>query len=143
MRRTVQATVTRRTVVLAALAAAVSGGAVDLFRRRGRDVERLRAYEALIQALLDNGALPGAASPGDGLQALYATALPARRREIDAVLDGLVDARLTRISRHERVAHLRRWAAAGGERRALAAHALALAAAAYGPIDDRAVPVVI
>jgi len=143
MRGTVRSTVTRRTLVLAAVAAAATGPAVNLFWRRGRDGERQRAYEALVEALLDHGALPDAASPGNGLSDLYACALPARRREIDSVLDGLVDAKLTHIPAHERVAHLRRWAAAGGERRALAAHALALAASAYGPSDDRAVPVVI
>jgi len=143
MRGTVRSTVTRRTLVLTAVAAAASGPALNLFWRRGRDVERARAYEALVQALLEQGALPDAASPEYGLSDLYARALPARRREIDSVLDGLVDAKLTRIPAHERVAHLRRWAAVGGDRRALAVHALALAAAAYGPADDRAVPVVI
>jgi hypothetical protein len=77
------------------------------------------------------------------LSVLYGDALPGRRREIDVVLDALSDARFARIDTAARIRVLRRWTAAGGERRALAGRALALAAAAYGPADDRALPVVI
>jgi hypothetical protein len=73
---------------------------------------------------------------------LYADALPRRRQEIDDVLDSLAQAGLADRRPADRIALLRQWAAAGGERRALAARATALAAAAYGPAD-RALPVVI
>lgn len=138
--------VTRRTLLLAAVAAAAAPPALRILHERGYDRDRRRAYEALVAALLATGALPGGAegarAAGDRLDALYAGALPRRRREIDAVLDELARARLARRAPQERIALLREWSAAGGERRAVAARAVALGSAAYGPAD-RALPVVI
>lgn len=129
---------TRRTLLLAGLAAVVAAPAARLLGDRGYDPERRRAYEALVEALLDHGSLPGRASEAraaaDRLAELYADALPARRREIDAILDA-IGGNLARRSKAERVALLRDWAAEGGERRALAARATALAGAAFGPAD--------
>jgi hypothetical protein len=140
------APITRRTLLLAAAGAAMAPVALRVARERGYDRERRRSYRALVEALLVTGALPGspadAASAGDRLGALYADALPRRRREIDAVLDALAQARLAQRAPAGRVALLREWAAAGGERRAIAARAIALASAAYGPAD-RPLPVVI
>ena len=137
-------TLTRRTLVLAALGALSAAPAIGYLGRRernGRD-----AYQAIVEALIDHGALPdapaGAASAADRLSALYADALPARRREIDRVFDELAAADVAGMNKRERIALLRDWAAAGGEHRALAAQATALAAAAYGP-PDGALPVVI
>ena len=137
-------TLSRRTLVLAALGALSAAPVLGYLGHRdsgGRD-----AYEAMVEALLDHGALPdparGAASAGARLSDLYADALPARRREIDEVLGELSRSGIARMNTRERVAVLRGWAAAGGERRALAARATALAAAAYGPAGG-ALPVVI
>lgn len=105
-------------------------------RERGYDGDRRRAYEALVQALVADGALPGGGGDaGDRLAALYRDALPGRRREIDSVLDKLARANLARKPVSERLSLLRAWSAAGGERRVVAARALALASAAYGPAD--------
>jgi hypothetical protein len=138
--------ITRRTLLLAAAAGVVAPTVLRRARQRGYDDDRRRHYEALVEALLGAGALPGtaaeASSAGDRLAALYADSLPRRRREIDAVLDGLAQAKLARLHPPERIALLREWAAAGGERRVLAARATALAAAAYGP-SDRPLPVAI
>jgi hypothetical protein len=105
-------------------------------RERGYDADRRRAYEALVQALLAHRALPGGGGDaGDRLAALYRDALPVRRREIDAVLDTLARANLAQKPVPDRLRLLRDWSAAGGERRVVAARALALASAAYGPAD--------
>jgi hypothetical protein len=137
---------TRRTFLLAALAAAAAPSALRFARRRGYDVDRRRAYQALVEGLLAAGALPdppaSAPAAGERLAGLYADALPRRRREMDDVLDELARADLPRRAPADRVALLRDWAAAGGDQRILAARATALAAAAYGP-TDRALPVVI
>jgi hypothetical protein len=121
-------------------------GVLRAVQPRGYDRARQRAYEALVEALLEAGKLPGspheAARAGDRLAALYREALPRRRAEIDAVLDALADARLAERPRAQRLRTLRRWAVDGGERRATAARALALAGAAFGP-TDRPLPVVI
>jgi hypothetical protein len=132
---------TRRSLLGAALVAV----AVPRNLTRRGDPDRTRAYEALVDALVDHGALPhggGKTNAGERLAALYAEALPRRRREIDAVLDGLVQARFARRPRSDRIALLRRWANEGGQRRVLAARALALAGATSGPAD-RALPVAI
>ena len=132
--------ITRRTLLLGALATAAAAAPVWQFvRERGYDRDRRQAYEALVEALSDVRALPAttadAPAAGDRLEALYADALPRRRREIDAVLDELARAGVAQRSPSERIALLREWAAAGGDRRATAGRALALAAAAYGPAD--------
>jgi hypothetical protein len=138
--------ITRRTLLLATAAALAAPPVLRLVQLRGYDRDRRAVYEALVEALLDADALPGTAAgapaAGDRLAALYAEALPRRRREIDAVLDGLAEAKLAHRSPAERIALLRQWAAAGGERRVLAARATTLAGAAYGP-PDRPLPVVI
>ena len=125
---------TRRSVLAAAGAAALAPPLVWV-GQRGYDRDRRRAYEALVAALTDHGALPADGGAGDRLAALYRESLPRRRREIDAVLDALAQARLADKTPPQRVALLREWAAAGGKRRALAARALALAGAAYGPAE--------
>lgn len=126
---------TRRSLIAAAGAAALAPPLWRPFQERGYDRDRRRAYEALVAALADHGALPGDAGAGDRLAELYRESLPRRRREIDQVLDALSRARLDKRPPGERVALLKDWAAAGGERRALAARALALAGAAYGPAE--------
>ena len=126
---------TRRSLLAAAGAAAIAPPIVRLLGERGYDRDRRRAYEALVEALADHGALPADGGAGDRLAAIYRQSLPRRRREIDAVLDALTRARLADQTPAERVALLDDWAAAGGERRALAARALALAGAAYGPAE--------
>jgi hypothetical protein len=126
---------TRRSLLAAAGAAALAPPLWRTLQQRGYDNDRRRAYEALVAALADHGALPGDAGAGDRLADLYRESLPRRRREIDQVLDALAHARLAERTPKERVALLRDWAAAGGERRALAARALALAGAAYGPAE--------
>lgn len=144
--RSCRAMITRRTLLLGALATAAAGPALGLLRERDGARDRRRSYQALVDALIGAGALPGppsaASAAADRLTALHAASLPARRREIDAVLDGLDRAQLARLAPPERLALLRGWAAAGGERRVLAARALALAGAAFGPAD-RPLPVVI
>src|SRR4051794_26997972 len=126
---------TRRSLLAAAGAAALAPPLWRSLQERGYDRDRRRAYEALVAALADYGALPGDAGAGDRLAQLYGESLPRRRREIDDVLDALAHARLDKRAPSDRVALLRMWAAAGGERRALAARALALAGAAYGPTE--------
>ena len=126
---------TRRSVLAAAGAAALAPPLVRLLGERGYDRDRRDVYEALVAALADHGALPADGGAGDRLAALYRESLPRRRREIDAVLDALAQARLADKTPPQRVALLREWAAAGGKRRALAARALALAGAAYGPAE--------
>ena len=126
---------TRRSLLAAAGAAALAPPLWRVLQERGYDRDRRRAYEALVAALADHGALPGDGGAGDRLALLYRESLPRRRREIDAVLDALAEARLADRTPAQRVAVLRGWAAAGGERRALAARALALAGAAYGPAE--------
>jgi hypothetical protein len=121
-------------------------GVLHALSQRGYDRERRRAYQALVEALLDAGKLPGvpreATQAGDRLASVYRDALPRRRGEIDAVLDALADARIAEQRPAQRLQTLRRWVAAGGERRALAARAVDLASAAFGPAD-RPLPVVI
>src|SRR5215217_772068 len=88
---------TRRSLLAAAALAVAAPPFVRELHERGYDRERRRAYEALVDALVDHGALPGgggATAPGDRLAELYRDALPRRRREIDAVLDGLASERL-------------------------------------------------
>lgn len=137
---------TRRTLLLAAVAAAATPPALHLLQERGYDSERRRAYEALVEALLAAGILAGgpdgARAAAGRLNALYGDALPRRRREIDAVLDDLRRAGLAQRTPAERIELLRGWSAAGGERRTVAARAVALASAAFGPAD-RALTVVI
>ena len=141
-----RAKLTRRSLLASAALAAAAPPAYRLLRERGYDRERRRAYRALIDALLRAGALPAAANAApaatDRLGEVYATALPRRRTEIDAVLDALGRAGFADLAPRARLGLLRRWAAAGGERRVVAARALALAGAAFGPAD-RPLPVVI
>jgi hypothetical protein len=141
-----RANLTRRSLLVASAAAAVALPLARTLQERGYDRERRNAYEALVESLVAAGALPATGgehgAAGERLTALYREALPARRREIDAVLDGLVDARFPQLPRDRRTEALRRWAAAGGDRRVLAARALALAGAAFGP-TDRPLPVAI
>ena len=138
--------ITRRTLLIGAVAAAAAGPALRFTLERGYDRDRRRAYEALVEGLIVAGALPdaptGAPGAADRLSALYARALPRRRREIDRVLDDLAAAQLHRRTPEVRGAQLRAWAASGGDQRALAARAVALGSAAYGPVD-RPLPVVI
>ena len=126
---------TRRSLLAAAGAVALAPPLWRALEERGYDRDRRRAYEALVAALADHGALPADGGAGDRLGELYRASLPRRRREIDAVLDALADAKLADKTPARRIALLREWAAAGGERRALAARALALAGAAYGPAE--------
>jgi len=133
-----RAHLTRRSLLAGAVAAAAAAPLWNLLRERGYDRERRRAYDALVDALTDHGALPHGGqrtTAGERLAALYDEALPRRRREIDAVLDGLVQARFAQRTRPDRIATLRRWANEGGDRRVLAARALALAGATSGPAD--------
>jgi len=140
-----RAYLTRRSLLAGAAVAVATPPLWGLLRERGYDRERKRAYEALVDALTDHGALPHGGertTAGDRLAALYHEALPRRRREIDAVLDGLAQARFAQRTRPDRIATLRRWAHERGDRRALAARALALAGATSGPAD-RPLPVAI
>ena len=136
---------TRRSLLGAAATAVAVPSLWGLIRERGYDRDRRRAYESLVDALVEHGALPrggGASAPGDRLADLYRDALPRRRREIDGVLDRLASARFADKRPAERIDLLRRWAREGGDRRVLAARSLALAGAAFGPAD-RPLPVVI
>jgi hypothetical protein len=137
----------RRRLLLAVAGAALAGPAVARLAGGDAGAARARVREALVEALLDHGALPGAAADApaaaERLRAFRAAALPARRRELDAALDALGRAGLPQLSPAARIRLLRRWAREGGERRAVAARALALAAAAYGPDDGHPLPVVI
>ena len=136
----------RRSLLLAAAALVAVPPVLRLGRPERPGPDPLREYQALVEALLLARALPGspagARGARDRLAAHRREALPGRRAEIDGVLAGLAGARLANREPRERIAELRRWAAAGGERRVLAARALALAGAAYGPVD-RPLPVVI
>jgi hypothetical protein len=141
----IRVALTRRSLLVLAGSAATAPVLLRLVGERGFDGERRVAYEALCEALLVARALPdrtGASGAADRLADVYADALPARRREIDLVLDALIAARLAHRHAAERLQVLREWAAAGGERRATAARALDLAGAAFGPAD-RPLPVVV
>ena len=138
-----RAPVTRRTAVLGALAAALAWPVLGRLSPTGSPRLRQQTYAALVAALVDHGALPAAAPPRESLASVRSDALPLRQKEIDDVLDALERAGVSRRPPRERIQLLRAWSAAGGERRALAARATALAAAAYGPADDRSLPVVI
>jgi len=126
---------TRRSLLAAVGAAALAPPLWRSLQERGYDRDRRRAYEALVTALADHGSLPRDAGAADRLAEIYRESLPRRRREIEQVLDALSRARVEKRTPAQRVALLRHWAAAGGDHRALAARALALAGAAYGPAE--------
>ena len=126
---------TRRSLLAAGAVAVAAGPLARQLPARGDDRDRRRAYEALVDALAQDGRLPQSAGASDRLAALYRDALPRRRAEIDEVLDALAAAGIERRPPTDRLRLLRKWADEGAGRRVLAARALALAAASHGPAD--------
>jgi len=130
--------ITRRSLVVGVVGAGIAAPLVGRPGEQGLDHRRRRAFETLVEAVYGRQAVAarhGQSSAADRLAQVYDAALPARRREIDGVLDELVAARLAHRTTAERRAVISGWAAAGGDRRATAARALALAGAAFGPTD--------